>query len=501
MSWGRTRCLKLCAAVASVAMLAATLQGGAQAGRTKRRLADGLVYKVYELKGPNKVRVLSFDPESAATLDVALADSQLPGFQKTSSMARQAGALAAVNGDYAQPSGRPVYPFAQDGALDQTARVEDGDFKHGRNFAIDVRERLTYFTHPHTRAYFYDQDAGLSYRIIRVNDGPVAADEIVQFSAAGGTEERPPENACSARLQPVEAPHPTPAPLSPEDMALTAAVEAEHYVERVKCRSKRLGLNGGVVLSAPLGGRYDPVLRGLVEGERVVLGWSLDWPEVFDSIGGNPTLLEDGVIQRQSVDDGSAFASDRHPRTAVAYNPGAHKVMLVTVDGRQPGYSVGMSLRELAEFLRDRLGATDALNLDGGGSTTMVVRKKDGSYQVKGRPSDEDAKGRPEERRVSSALLILPGEDPGEVFGPFAPAPPVPTPSPTPSPSPSPTAAPLAPASATDRSAAGSFGLEDVYGRMVNDAASIGGLSDYLQGRGYSLPGFMRRAARGFRQR
>ena len=99
------------------------------------------------------------------------------------------------------------------------------------------------------------------------------------------------------------------------------------------------------------------------------------------------------------------FATARHPRTAIAYSKDGGSFYLVTVDGRQPGYSVGMSLDELADFLCNRLfefansgvNAYQALNLDGGGATTMVV-----SGQVANRPSDPTG-----ERPVANALLIV----------------------------------------------------------------------------------------------
>ena len=68
---------------------------------------------------------------------------------------------------------------------------------------------------------------------------------------------------------------------------------------------------------------------------------------------------------------------------------------MVTVDGRQPGVSVGMNLQELAEYLLS-LGATDAMNLDGGGSTTMFL---DG--RVVNTPSDKEG-----ERKIGDAILV-----------------------------------------------------------------------------------------------
>ncbi len=71
--------------------------------------------------------------------------------------------------------------------------------------------------------------------------------------------------------------------------------------------------------------------------------------------------------------------------------------MLVTIDGRQPGESIGMPLTTLAELLIE-LGAVEAMNLDGGGSTTMVVQDK-----IVNRPSDATG-----ERPVSDAILVFP---------------------------------------------------------------------------------------------
>jgi len=115
---------------------------------------------------------------------------------------------------------------------------------------------------------------------------------------------------------------------------------------------------------------------------------------VWNAVGGGPRLLRDGNLSIELEEEGlsKAFSETRHPRTAFGYN--AERFFLVTVDGRQPGYSVGMTLTELAAFLRE-LGATDAVNLDGGGSTTIWVRGR-----LRNRPSD----GSP--RPIGNALLV-----------------------------------------------------------------------------------------------
>lgn len=100
-----------------------------------------------------------------------------------------------------------------------------------------------------------------------------------------------------------------------------------------------------------------------------------------DAIVSGPLLLDDGrVIPLDSIN----FNRNRHPRTMVGITGNGH-VMLVVVDGRQPGYAEGMSLFEL-RALAHSLGCTDALNLDGGGSTTLVIAGE-GSNGVVNRPS------------------------------------------------------------------------------------------------------------------
>jgi len=79
---------------------------------------------------------------------------------------------------------------------------------------------------------------------------------------------------------------------------------------------------------------------------------------------------------------------DPAPRTAVGVDAEGKKLVLLVVDGRRPEYSAGMSTADEANEMI-RLGCRDALNLDGGGSTTMVMRNARGdAWNVINRPSD-----------------------------------------------------------------------------------------------------------------
>ena len=117
-------------------------------------------------------------------------------------------------------------------------------------------------------------------------------------------------------------------------------------------------------------------------------------------IGSGPMMLQDG----QRIDMGTgAFVTLRHPRTAIGTS--GNKVYLVTVDGRSKGNSLGVNLNELANILK-WLGAENALNLDGGGSTTMYIEGQPENGIVN-RPCDNQKFDRQGERRVSNFLLLL----------------------------------------------------------------------------------------------
>jgi exopolysaccharide biosynthesis protein len=110
-------------------------------------------------------------------------------------------------------------------------------------------------------------------------------------------------------------------------------------------------------------------------------------------IGGNVILVRAGKMVPHP-------SSVRHPRTVVGLDAAGKTLTLLVVDGRKPGIAVGMSYDELAAEMQ-RLGCTEALNLDGGGSSVMAVRDaKSGTMKILNAPTD----GR--ERAVADVLGI-----------------------------------------------------------------------------------------------
>ncbi len=132
----------------------------------------------------------------------------------------------------------------------------------------------------------------------------------------------------------------------------------------------------------------------------ITVGWRVDRASgdgATVAVGGDPDLIDEGArVGDLTVGARPSFAAARHPRSAVGYDLDAGVVWLAAVDGRQPPHSVGMSLPELASLF-EALGVEEALNLDGGGSTALVV----GSGPVN-RPSDTMG-----ERPVANALALV----------------------------------------------------------------------------------------------
>src|SRR5262249_27218593 len=137
-----------------------------------------------------------------------------------------------------------------------------------------------------------------------------------------------------------------------------------------------------------------------------------DWPEVENAHGGGPTLAVNGVAMSGDAAwaaEGftNAMFNGDNPRTIAGYSADG-KVLFGTVDGRRDN-AKGMSLDALAAFaVSDQFDATDAVNLDGGGSTTMWV--KGATYNgVVNYPSDDPAQEvstHPGSRTVSGGFFV-----------------------------------------------------------------------------------------------
>jgi len=101
--------------------------------------------------------------------------------------------------------------------------------------------------------------------------------------------------------------------------------------------------------------------------------------KIYNAISGNLLLIKNGEIEP------GLNSSDAEPRTAVGLNRAGSKLILIVVDGRQSGYSEGATLAEMAQFLADQ-NAFRAINLDGGGSSTLAVAIPGGGVEILNSP-------------------------------------------------------------------------------------------------------------------
>ncbi|MFC3886502.1 S-layer homology domain-containing protein [Bacillus songklensis] len=161
-----------------------------------------------------------------------------------------------------------------------------------------------------------------------------------------------------------------------------------------------LSLQGGAL--AAIGSQIKPGTQ-----LQLTIDMEQKWRNAQYILASGPMLVKDGKVS-MTIDPNSSRAKERNPRTAVAVNKDRSKVFFVTADGRQRGYASGMTLSEFAEYLVS-LGADRALNLDGGGSTTMAVREPGDIYATLANTPSQ-----PDERLVSTTLEAVSTAPAGE---------------------------------------------------------------------------------------
>lgn len=156
-----------------------------------------------------------------------------------------------------------------------------------------------------------------------------------------------------------------------------------HRVQVAVNANPYLDLNGGayvsgdpadvVGLSASAGDEYSqadggPALVIGRDGRARIIDGNAGMLPAYNAVGGFSRVLRDGL----KTPCGQARCVAAHPRTLVGLSADGGRLLLVIVDGRRPGVSEGLTIAECADLLLG-LGARDAIELDGGGSSTLVV--------------------------------------------------------------------------------------------------------------------------------
>ncbi len=137
----------------------------------------------------------------------------------------------------------------------------------------------------------------------------------------------------------------------------------------------------------------------LAIGDKLTVSFSIDsdWSNVVTAVGGSDIILKNGVFDPATVNE--QHEKYANPRTSAGITADG-RVIFFAIDGRNAGYSKGLTLEELAKVMAD-LGCITALNLDGGGSTTVAVKKSGtDAITIINNPSDGS------QRRLSNAVLF-----------------------------------------------------------------------------------------------
>lgn len=134
----------------------------------------------------------------------------------------------------------------------------------------------------------------------------------------------------------------------------------------------------------------------LVQGHQAP-GTTLSRWRMQTAVGGGPVLIADGSVMITNNEErkfaGKAI-DDKHPRTAIGYTSD-HRLIVMVIQGRFPGTAEGATLRQEAQLFKD-LGCFEAMNLDGGGSSCMLINGKE---TIK--PSDKEG-----QRAVPAVFII-----------------------------------------------------------------------------------------------
>lgn len=345
------------------------------------QLAPGVTLRTEVLPGPVVAHVVTIDRTQGYDVRTVTATGKLQGALQVTGIARRTGALVAVNGDFFQDNGEPVHGFAMGGRLLKWPGLE--------NTVVGLDpNKPTYglFAAPDAAVNLNIGESVAAIPAIVNEDGPPPPGSV-ELLTPESTRQLEPGEWCRAMVTGAGAP----------SLDSTGATVQPYSVTDAECSSDPVPRTGDVFVAAA-GTEAGDAIAALTPNQAITLSWHLHPSDkgVFDVVGGNLTLVFGAQVASDVTGGTGPFFSEHAPRTAIAQKPDG-TIMLVTIEGRLPGWSIGMTPRQLADYLVG-LGAIDAANLDGGGSTALSVRQL-----LASRPSDSVG-----ERPVGSAVVVVP---------------------------------------------------------------------------------------------
>jgi hypothetical protein len=339
--------------------------------------ASGLKYQHQTRSGPLSIHILVVDP-SRVSIQAARALNEGIGRETVTSIAARTGALAGVNGGFFRMGGR------YDGEPDGILKIRDQWFSDPalRRGAIGWRDGGRECLFGRIKMKWLVTVDGKSLPVDGINRPREPAEAILYdwafhrstLTDPGGLEVRIAGNRVTALEERGDS-----------------AIPANGFVYSIGPKSSLRNMRLRMKSTAKVSYRLEP-------DEPSAPDLGARWQRMDFIVGGVPILMRDGRLLNDWQAEGARqrFAEKRHPRTAVGLRPDGAWVFAV-VDGRQPSLSIGMTLKELADTMAS-LGCVSALNLDGGGSSAMIL---DG--RLMNSPSDAG-----KERPVSDAIMIMP---------------------------------------------------------------------------------------------
>lgn len=357
--------------------LALVVAAPAQAQTTQ--LLPGVTYETgvqFTPHGPVALHIVRGPkPVGLYRLRPVLSNESVVQRETVSAMQRRLSTQATsvgVNGDFfSRTDGRPSGIFLRDGVLATPPNGARSSVGVSLDGLLDVR-----------RVRFLGTWRGVGQRraLNFLNKAP-GTNGISLFTSDWGTATPRIAGSYAAVLSPFPAATPN------ADLAVTVASTSQNGPVAIAPGTAVLVARGNA--AAKLQAEAQP---GTTVTLRLIL--QPDWATVADAIGGGPMVVRDGApVYRANEAFTTSQLAPRGPRTAVGQRADG-SILLVTTDGRQPGYSVGMTNFELAQTLV-RLGAVRGMALDGGGSSTLAFEGT-----VLNSPSDGT------ERAVSTALML-----------------------------------------------------------------------------------------------
>jgi len=343
-------------------------------------LLPGVIYSrqvEFTSHGPVVIHVIAAPkPTGLYALKPILSNNTIVGREKVTSMQKRSSSdatVASVNGDlFSFQDGHPTGGLIRGGVLDSAPvdfRSTVGIDTDGVLHVDRVRLAGTW------------QGSG-QRRILGINEPP-RANRTTLYTRAWGARTPAENGGAQALIQPLPATTP--------NTPLTGVV-----TQYASGGNQPIPADGAILVAR--GGQAGFLAQEAPIGSKITILLTLTppWTNVTEALGGGPVIVRQGKPVYRALE---GFTTDqlayRHPRTGIGQLADG-RILLVAVDGRQPGYSTGLTNFELALTMM-RLGCVTASALDAGGSTTMAFDGK-----LLNRPSDPGG-----ERAVAEALTLF----------------------------------------------------------------------------------------------